>query len=232
MKQTNLSVVLCLFMMVFVCSLCSCKDTTSKPISKQSLDETKPNELVVSEPQAKPNELVVNEPQAKPIVTKTIDSQPTDAIPIAVELKEAYQIRNKKHDLLLRPQNANKADGAPIVLYPEYPWKCLSWQFEKGPEGSYRLVNFFTSKTIQPAESHNGNSIPLVQATLDSQQLLTQYWYFFELPDGFYKIVSANIDMALTAIDKAGEAYIYLAPYEDRDEQKWKLEALPEKLTM
>ena len=219
MKQTNLSIAFHLFVIISAFSLCSCKDTTT-------ISSPKPDDQKESGNSAK------NISQIEPVAIKVADEQPADAIVIATELKEAYQIRNKKHNLLLRPQNANKADGVPIVLYSAYPWKCLSWQFEKGQKDSYRLVNFFTSKTIQPAENHSDDFVPVVQATSDSQHPLTQYWFFIKLPGGLYKIVSANSNLALTAIDSAGGVQIYLAPFKDKDEQKWELEDLPEKLTM
>ena len=69
------------------------------------------------------------------------------------ELSGSRQIRNKKYGQLLRPRNANHKDGTPIVLYSAQPWKCLSWRLEPAADTSYQLINYFTSKTIQPSQS-------------------------------------------------------------------------------
>ncbi|HEY1165848.1 MAG TPA: hypothetical protein VGE90_11795, partial [Chitinophaga sp.] len=39
----------------------------------------------------------------------------------------AFQLENKATRLLLRPKDANNADGTQIVVYPKYDWRCLTW---------------------------------------------------------------------------------------------------------
>src|SRR5438067_288718 len=42
----------------------------------------------------------------------------THSVPVA----KSYQIRNVKYADLLRPEDANNANGTRIVLYPAQPW--------------------------------------------------------------------------------------------------------------
>lgn len=156
--------------------------------------------------------------------------QPTAA---PAELTGSYQIRNRKHGLLLRPREANNADGTPIVLYPAQPWKCLSWRLDPGPQTSYRPVNYFTSKTFQPADGPAGSAVPVLQASPDANQPARQGWKFIPLGDKFYKIVNAEKGAALTAqAGPTGGIEVSLAPWTGSEEQQWELLDLPAHLTM
>src|SRR5215472_16632912 len=59
-----------------------------------------------------------------------------------------YQIRNLKYGDLLRPKDANSANGTPIVLYPAQPWKCMTWRLQPSGNSAFYLKNLFTSKTF------------------------------------------------------------------------------------
>ena len=60
----------------------------------------------------------------------------------------SFQVRNKKFGELLRPRDANSANGTPLVLYSAQPWKCMTWKFHPAGENAFHLQNHFTSKTF------------------------------------------------------------------------------------
>src|SRR5436190_14020625 len=70
-----------------------------------------------------------------------------DTVPAAPV--KSYQIRNSKFDQLLRPENANNADGTRIVLYPAEPWKCMTWKLCPAGDSAFQLQNHFTNKTFE-----------------------------------------------------------------------------------
>jgi hypothetical protein len=203
-------------MLFSIFPICGCDD------EKTEMDSSQPSS------QHSESKSVETESEAKGSVQKA----PPEIQIGATDLKDAYQIRNVKHGLFLRPKGARSSEGNPIVLYPQYPWECLSWRLKKGPNGTYRLINIHTNKTIQPAEAKSDNTIPVLQVTPGDQSAEKQCWRFVRLTDGFYKILSANADLALTAVNVSGETFIHLAPYKDDAEQKWELVDMPEKLTM
>src|SRR5512137_396782 len=59
-----------------------------------------------------------------------------------------YHVRNQKFKDLLRPENANGADGTRIVLYSAQPWKCMTWRLRPAGTSGFSLQNLFTSKTF------------------------------------------------------------------------------------
>ncbi len=60
----------------------------------------------------------------------------------------SFQIRNQKYGNLLRPEEANSADGTRIVLYPAQPWKCVTWKLHGTGDSKFQLQNHFTGKTF------------------------------------------------------------------------------------
>ncbi len=141
------------------------------------------------------------------------------------KLDGSYQIRNKKHNDLLRPRNANNSDGTPIVLYSPQPWKCMSWRLKSGPQSSYQLINYFTSKTFQPASAEL--SAAVIQAT-PKQDAQKQFWQFVPVGDHLFRIVNLETGNVLTAYEKSSyEVIIQLSPWENKEEQKWELLDLP-----
>ena len=146
-----------------------------------------------------------------------------------------YQIRNVKHQELLRPRDANSANGTPIVLYPAQPWKCMTWRLQPAGESAFHLKNLFTAKTISAGADTNAPSPSVTQVPLAKDGGESPTWQFTKLNDGNYKITDSKSGQALTAVKAAGEseARIMIAPWQNLDEQKWLLEKMdPKQLTM
>ncbi len=157
-----------------------------------------------------------------------------------------YQIRNIKYDELLRPKDANNAEGTPIVLYPAQPWKCMTWKLKPAtnstadataPSTTFWVKNLFTSKTFHADSGSAANATPqrVTQLRFPKDSSLTPGWQFARLDDGSYKIIDAKSGNAVTAVKDEGadEAHIVTAPWENQDSQKWHLEKIdPKDLTM
>ena len=146
-----------------------------------------------------------------------------------------YQIRNAKYHELLRPKDANSANGTPIVLYPAQPWKCMTWRLQPAGEASFHLKNLFTSKTIYAGSDTNAPQQSVAQEPLAKAGGESPTWRFLQLADGSFEIVDAQSGNALTAA-KEDDGYsfkIVTAPWQKLDEQKWILEKIdPSNLTM
>src|SRR5882757_2421452 len=139
----------------------------------------------------------------------------------------SYQIRNCKFDKLLRPENANNADGTSIVLYPAEPWKCMTWKLRSAGNSTFHLQNHFTSKTF--AAKTNDNHLPVVQVPFDRDPSKRPAWDVVKLSNGFFRITDTKTGHALTGSKEA----VTLAPWEEKPEQQWDLIATdPAKLTM
>jgi Ricin-type beta-trefoil lectin domain-like len=136
----------------------------------------------------------------------------------------SHGVRNKQYQLFLRPRDASSKDGEPIVLYPQQPWKCMAWKFDKQADGT-RLVNYFTSKTFTVATG----SSALVQAPVATGAS----WKFVPIENGLYKIQSVSGSGVLTAVaaDGGGDIRVVLQPWKNTDAQKWELVALPDHFT-
>jgi len=146
-----------------------------------------------------------------------------------------YQIRNVKYLDLLRPREANSADGTPIVLYPAQPWKCMTWRLQPTGESTFQLKNLFTSKTFTAQGETNAAGRSVAQVPLPKDAGASCSWQFVKLADGHYKIAEPISGRVLTAVKNLGasEASIVVAPWQDRSEQKWVLEEIaPKDLTM
>lgn len=154
----------------------------------------------------------------------------------AADLPDAttYQIRNAKYSELLRPRDANSANGTLIVLYPAQPWKCMTWRLKPAGESAFQLKNLFTSKTFSTSADTNAPRRLVTQVPLAGDAGGSQ-WQFTKLVDGNYKITEVNSGQALTAVkaDGGSEAEIVVASWQNQDEQKWILEKIdPKDLTM
>lgn len=140
----------------------------------------------------------------------------------------SYQIRNRKFDALLRPENANNANGTHIVLYPAQPWKCMTWKLNPTSGSAFTLQNHFTSKTFEVKT--NGAGAIAVQIPWAKENADRPAWRFVKLTDGFYRIADARSGECLTASSKE---VIVLAPAKESPEQEWELVLTdPSKLTM
>jgi hypothetical protein len=142
--------------------------------------------------------------------------------------RKSYQIRNRKFDELLRPRDANNADGTRIVLYPAQPWKCMTWKLLPAGDSVFQLQNHFTHKTFE-AKKNEADTL-LVQVPFDRDSSRRPAWKFQKLPDGFYRIIEVASGNCLTASSKE---VVTLASPEQKREQEWELiETDPDKLTM
>ena len=144
-----------------------------------------------------------------------------------------YQLRNQKYKDLLRPRDANSAEGTRIVLYSAQPWKCMTWNLQPAGAGAFRMQNLFTSKTISADSKENQAQQPVIQVRLDKEA--GPAWQFTKLEDGSYKITESKSGKALTAVKAGddGEAKITIEPWRDQAEQKWELQKIdPKQLTM
>jgi len=143
----------------------------------------------------------------------------------------SYQIRNEKFGDLLRPQGAKRADGTPIVLYPAQPWKCMTWKVEPTDNDSCQIQNHFTGKTIEIKAEGTEHRAFQIGAAKDSLGKIR--WKFTRLASGLYQISDPKTGEALTAVAEAGSVHIVTSKWEDRPEQRWKLEKInPDSLTM
>lgn len=142
--------------------------------------------------------------------------------------QKSYQIRNCKFGELLRPENANNADGTHIVLYPAQPWKCMTWKLLPVGDSAFQLQNHFTHKTFEGGT--NGTQSAVVQIPFSHDASKRPSWKLEKLSNGFYRIVDAASGHALTASSKD---VVILSPPDDKAEQQWELiETDPAKLTM
>jgi hypothetical protein len=145
---------------------------------------------------------------------------------------KSYQIRNKEFGDLLRPRDANSADGTPIVLYSAQPWKCMTWKCTAAGESQFFLQNHFTSKTFAAKTDDSG---AVAQVPYGKTTEGRPAWQFTKLADGTYKITEAKTGKALSALkDASGSGVkIVLQPWSDSAGQKWELtETDPKSLTM
>lgn len=146
---------------------------------------------------------------------------------------DSYQVRNKQYGDLLRPRDANNADGTPIVLYPAQTWKCLTWKFHPAGEGEFQLQNHFTSKTF--AAKDQGDQPAVTQVPFGKDSASRPTWKVTKLADGTYKITDAKSGKALTALKEAGGSSprVILQAWQDTAGQKWELLKIdPKNLTM
>jgi hypothetical protein len=154
-------------------------------------------------------------------------------VPAKGAAPESFQIRNKKFGDLLRPEDANSANGTRIVLYPAQLWKCLTWKLHPAGDSVFQAQNHFTSKTFEPSAKADGAQPPVLQVPFSKEAKERPLWRFAKLPDGLYHIIEVKSGKALTAVRDGSGARVVVAPLDKGDEQKWELiETDPSKLTM
>jgi hypothetical protein len=156
------------------------------------------------------------------------------ATPKQATAPDSYQIRNKKFGQLLRPEEANSANGTPIVLYPAQSWKCMTWKMYSAGESVFQLQNHFTSKTFAAAAKADADQTAVTQVPFSKEAKDRPTWRFTKLPYGLYQIVEVKSGKALTAVaTSGGDAHVVVARFGQGDEQKWELiRTDPAKLTM
>lgn len=146
----------------------------------------------------------------------------------------SYQIRNQKYGNLLRPEDANNANGTRIVLYPAQPWKCMTWRLEPNGESQFQLQNHFTSKTFA-AEAADKADAAVTQTPFGKKAEERPTWRFTKLSDGAYKIEDAKTGKALTAVQKESGSTVTVVTraWQESGDQKWELIGIdPKDLTM
>jgi hypothetical protein len=144
----------------------------------------------------------------------------------------SFQVRNRKYGDLLRPRDASNRDGAPIVLYPGQPWKCMIWRFTDDGKCGFRLKNHFTSKSFGPATVTEGKPTPVQQVPCAADAHDAPGWTFVRQADGSYRVGQPGTDLVLTAAESPEGTRVVLAPWRNADEQKWDLLKAPENPTM
>lgn len=137
-------------------------------------------------------------------------------------IKGTYAIKNVQTGMLLRPQDANKKDATPIVLYTPVNWKCMTWDFKSTGENSYQLRNLFTDKTLQPVDPVTSGRVDLHQQPLLKNNL-RQQWEFIPVARDTYLIRLKNTDLYLTPADSEGSvnSSVILAGKKEGQSQRW-----------
>lgn len=139
----------------------------------------------------------------------------------------SYQVQNKATGLVLRPLDANGANGTPIVVYPPTSWKCMTWDFKPAKDaGAFLLWNYFTSKTFTTTTS--AQNAPLVETPMDTAKL--KGFRFVPAGNGFYRIEDAS-GLVLTVDGDDVNARVVLKKWNGDAKQLWKLLPKPERFT-
>ena len=169
----------------------------------------------------------------------SVSGMAADALPDSASAEksaapESFQIRNHKFSRLLRPKDANNANGTPIVLYSPQPWKCMTWKFHPAGESVFQLQNHFTSKTFAAGTGAGSpDAMAVRQVPFGKGAEGRPAWKFTKLADGTYQITEPKSGQALTAVQDQDGLRIVLSPWTARDEQKWELlKTDPRDLTM
>ena len=159
----------------------------------------------------------------------------SDSSPAQAPAATTYQFRNLKFGELLRPQDANGANGTRIVLYSAQPWKCMTWRLQPAGESAFHVQNLFTAKTFAADAKSETDQQAVVQVPMKKDASEIPTWAFTKLEDGSYKITDPKSGKALTAV-KGGKDYqikIVVEAWQNQDEQKWELQKMdPNQLTM
>lgn len=139
-------------------------------------------------------------------------------------IKGTYAIKNSQTGMVLRVQDARKANGTPIVSYSPVNWKCVTWDFQHVDGNTYQLRNLFTGKTLQPAATSPTAGVSLEQQPLT--QLQTNQAYEF-LPAGkdSYRIRLKGTDLYITPTegDEAVNSKVILTRKTTSNNQVWSI---------
>ena len=137
-------------------------------------------------------------------------------------IKGHYAIKNTQTGLLLRVQDAKKANGTPIVAYSPVNWKCVTWDFMHVDGDTYQLRNLFTSKTLQSEASSPADGVNLEQQPLVTAQANQEY-EFIPAGKGTYRIKLKGTDLYITPSDSKGSvnSRITLAKKAESKAQLW-----------
>lgn len=140
----------------------------------------------------------------------------------AQDINGTYAIKNVQTSLVLRIKDAQIKDGTPLVAYRTVKWKCVTWEFQKVQNQTYRLKNLFTGKTFQVKGNH-----PEVNSRLEQQPLAEneiQYYQFISAGNDSYYIKLLGTDLYLTPgspVGKVNSPIILANKIEGGNLQKW-----------
>lgn len=132
---------------------------------------------------------------------------------------QTFAIQNVSTKKNLRPYRARKHDNNPVILYVHHSWRCLTWHFSRTEDGNFRLINYYTGKTLD-IKSPPEEGVPLVQSSA-IQDAVT--WKFTEVASGVYAISLVGTRLYITASSDETNSPITLSPYADISGQKWRL---------
>lgn len=148
-------------------------------------------------------------------LASVLHSQPTEGY---------FAIKNVRTGQLLRPEDADKADLIPIVLYSPNNWKCLTWEFIAEGSMSYQLRNLFTLKTFKDEVNSDKGTIELRQTAFKEDDI-NLIWVFVPVSEGMYRIKNNSSDLYLTPADSSGRINtpVLLQPKINSNLQFWTL---------
>ena len=138
---------------------------------------------------------------------------------------QSHQIENVAQSDLLRPRDANSANGTPIVLYSHQDWKCMTWKLEAVGD-DVRLVNYFTHKTFYPDAAADGSAVtqhPAAKPAGDAEK-----WRFIPVDGGHYRLEHAATGKTLAV---TADGNVVIETYTGAATQQWKLLDKPAKFT-
>lgn len=140
----------------------------------------------------------------------------------AQEIKGTFAIKNISTGILLRPLDANKKDGIPIIAYSPVNWKCVTWNFHHLEGNTYQLRNLFTGKTFQPDQQNPVDENGLIQKPYILNQP-NQQFEFIPVRKGAYLIRLKGSDLYVTPADQTGSinAPVLLKKKDNSDMQLW-----------
>ena len=141
---------------------------------------------------------------------------------VAQSIRGHFAIKNVQTGLLLRVQDARKADGTPIVAYSPVNWKCVTWNFIHLEGDTYQLRNLFTGKTFQPESGKATVGVNLEQQPFVNAQA-TQQYEFIGAGKDTYRIRLKGSDLYITPVDSKGSvnSRIMLADKSTSPAQLW-----------
>lgn len=131
-----------------------------------------------------------------------------------------YAIQHVKTGKNLRPYRAGKHDGNRLILYNHHGWKCMTWDFIKIENETYKLQNRYTSKTFQ-AQGQPAANARLCQHQLNSD--IAQEWEFIRQPHETYLIKLKGTELYVSISSEETNSDIILLPLQNSESQQWKL---------
>jgi len=159
----------------------------------------------------------------------------TERVSVAGDtIRGIYMIENLRHGSYLKSEDMVGSGHASLLLSSGASSEYHFWQFEYRPDLAYRLRNMNTGKAIQAESGKRTGIIPVVLDSIKKSNMSCQFWRFVPMGKDLYRISNIAGDMTLTAVQKDpnGHIGIFLMPWMNKDEQKWKLVNIRENSAM